>query len=137
MNENLETSEPISNDELTSNGGGVEFGYKQDIGGLIYHMVTCRPDTSYPIIKLRQYSTKQSRIHVETVCGIYQYLKDTIDKDIYYWRKNIRNDYPETPNPTTLTYYTNYIPHGSKTKHDPIILNIKVDVSYNADINHC
>jgi hypothetical protein len=47
------------------------FGYRQAIGELIYTLVTCRPDISYPVIKLSQYSVcpnainfKQSEIFI-------------------------------------------------------------------------
>ena len=76
-NKEIETSTPISEKELPIVEKEMGFTYKQGIGELIYALVTCRPDISYPLIKLSQYCTKPSRIHFEAVRSIYQYLKDT------------------------------------------------------------
>jgi hypothetical protein len=34
----------------------MNFNYRQAIGELIFAMITCRPDISFPLIKLSQYS---------------------------------------------------------------------------------
>ena len=71
-NRDIETAIPITHTEISSIEKEFGFSYKQGIGELIYAMVTCRPDISYPLIKLSQYSTKPSRIHFEAVQSIYQ-----------------------------------------------------------------
>ena len=43
------------------------FSYRQAIGELIYAMVTCRPDISFPLIKLSQYSANPSAEHFKAV----------------------------------------------------------------------
>ena len=118
-NKSIETSDPISPSELPSVEKEFGFTYKQGIGELIYAMVTCRPDISYPLIKLSQYSTKPARIHFEAVQSMYQYLKDTIDEGIHYWRKEPREDCPIDPVPQPRTDYTNYTPHASKSTAQP------------------
>ena len=55
---------------------------------------------------------------------------------IHYWRPTPRLDCANAPKPTTLTDYTNYMPHDSKTTLDPSILAIQVDTSYAADTVH-
>ena len=136
FNKNIESAELIPDKELPSVEKEMGFGYKQGIGKLIYAMVTCRPDISYPIIKLSQYSTKPARIHFEAVRAIYQYLKDTMEEGIHYWRTSPRTDCVHAPVPTTLTDYTNYIPHDSKTTLHLDRLAIQVDTSYTNDTAH-
>jgi hypothetical protein len=50
------------------------FNYRQAIGKLIYAMVTCRPDISYPLIKLSQYSNNPAEEHYKAVKDIFYYL---------------------------------------------------------------
>ena len=73
----IETATPIPPSELQQFEKEFGFSYKQGVGEIIYAMVTCRQDVSYPVTKLSQYSTKPARIHVEAVRTLYQYLKDT------------------------------------------------------------
>ena len=64
----------------------MKFNYRQAIGALIYCMVTTRPDISFPLIKLSQYSTNPAREHYEAVKDIFHYLACTINDGIHYWR---------------------------------------------------
>ena len=90
----LETTDTPTDKEIERLETKFGFGYRQAIGELIYALVTCRPDISFPVIKLSQYSTRPSEIHFEAVKNIYRYLHATIDEGIYYWRKDHRNDLP-------------------------------------------
>ena len=81
-------------------------------------MVTCRPDISFPVIKLAQYSTKPSAIHFEAVKEIYRYLNATKDEGIYFWRKEPRNDLPSGPIPK-LRKDNNYDEKSIVTRHQP------------------
>ena len=80
----LETSEPLTEDELKKHEKQMGFGYRQAIGELIYTMVTCRSDISFPVIKLAQYSSKPPAIHFEAVKHIFRYLNATINEGIYF-----------------------------------------------------
>ena len=95
----LETATPFTEEELKQHEKHIGFGYRQAIGELIYAMVTCRMDISFPIIKLAQYSTKPSAIHFEAVKDLYRYLNATKDEGIYFWRKELRDDLPDGPIP--------------------------------------
>ena len=57
-------------------------------------MVTCRPDISYPVIKLSQYSSKPATVHYQAIKDIYRYLATTANEGIYYWREAPREDLP-------------------------------------------
>jgi hypothetical protein len=72
----------------------MKFNYRQAIGELIYAMVTCRPDISFPLIKLSQYSTNPARVHYEAVQEIFYYLNCTKDEGIHYWRQHKNEDLP-------------------------------------------
>jgi hypothetical protein len=69
---NLENSEIPTPAEITALETEYRFGYRQAIGELIYVLATCRPDISYPVIKLSQYSTRPNRIHFEALKRVYK-----------------------------------------------------------------
>ena len=53
----LETTDLPTVEEINGLEHEYGFGYQQAIGKLIYALVTCRPDISFPVIKLSQYAT--------------------------------------------------------------------------------
>jgi dUTP pyrophosphatase len=55
----------------------MQLNYRQAIGELIYALVTCRPDISFPLIKLSQYSTNPAREHYEAIKELFYYLRCT------------------------------------------------------------
>ena len=65
----------------------MKFNYRQAIGELIYAMVTCRPDISFPLIKLSQYSSNPAKEHYFAVRDIFRYLSCTKSNGIHYWRQ--------------------------------------------------
>lgn len=81
----------------------MKMNYRQGIGELLYAMITCRPDISYPVIKLSQYSNNPAKEHYQAIQEIYQYLAQTEDDGIYYWRKEDNNELPRMPTSTTKT----------------------------------
>lgn len=104
----LEQATPAKASELKPLEKEFKFKYRQGIGELLYAMVTCRPDISYPVVKLSQYSTAPARIHFEAVREIYYYLKSTRTDGIYYWRQHPRKDLPPGKLPSTKP--SNYEP---------------------------
>jgi hypothetical protein len=60
------------------------FSYRQAIGELIFAMTVGRIDTSYPIIKLSQYSAKPPKAHYQAVKQIFVYLNATRDHGLTY-----------------------------------------------------
>ena len=75
------------------------FNYRQAVGELIFAMVTCRPDISFPLIKLSQYSQNPAAEHYDAIVQIFQYLHSTKSRGIYYWRKEINSTLPSLPCP--------------------------------------
>ena len=113
------------------------FGYRQAIGELIYALVTCRPDISYPVIKLSQYSTRPTRAHFEAVKDVYRYLKATENDGIHFWRKEPRHDLPYHP-PPLLNNDNNYNEaeiHERQQKHHRVMFGA-VDSDYGGDTEH-
>ena len=133
----LELAEPADPTTLKSLTSQYGFSYRQGIGELIYAMVTCRPDISYTVIKLSQYSNKPSQIHFEAIKHIYTYLYTTKEEGITYWRTHPRIDLPEHP-PPNLPNDDNYDYHECKERHinSPTTLNAAVDSDYAGDQTH-
>ena len=79
----------------------IEMGlnYRQAIGELIFLMITCRPDISFPLIKLSQYSSNPAKEHYQALKQIFRYIKATSTDGIYFWRRHSRNDLPDLPLP--------------------------------------
>lgn len=134
----LETTEPASEEQLKILERKYGFSYRKGIGELIYAMVTCRPNISYPIIKLSQYSVRPAEIHFQAVQQIYKYLWQTKDRGTTYWRKQQRMDLPEHNIPQLITD-GNYDYSESKERqvHDPSLINAAVDSDYAGDTTHC
>ena len=99
-NKEIETATPLQPQALAEVEKNFGFTYRQGIGELLYAMITCRPDISFPLIKLSQYSTKPALIHFKALQGIYQYLHITMHDGLYYWRKHDHKDREYGPTPT-------------------------------------
>ena len=52
--------------------------YQSAIGMLLYLMHGTRPDLSYPVIKLSQYSSRPRKLHWDGIKRIFRYLKGTL-----------------------------------------------------------
>ena len=72
---------------------------QQVIGELLYAMVTCRPDISFPVVKLSQYSVNPAKIHYEAAKKPLMYLYTTKTHGIYFWRKELHPSLPKGPMP--------------------------------------
>ena len=73
-------------------------------------MVTCRPDISFPILKLFQYNNSHAQCHAEAIKNIYRYLNASQLDGISFWR----------PKPDTTLLH---IPHQTvdDSNHTPFI----------------
>ena len=97
-------------------------------------MVTCRPDISFPLIKLSQYSSKPAKNHFEAVKQLYLYLQSTKDYGIYYWRPTPRHDLPLSVIP--VCRHQNNYDVTTRTKCDPFLLRTSVDSDFANDTSH-
>ena len=62
------------------------FSYCQALGEILYAIITCRPDLSFAIIKLSQYSINPAEVHNQALKNAFRYLRTTIDHGLYFWR---------------------------------------------------
>ena len=111
----------------------MNFNYRQAVGELIFAMVTCRPDISFPLIKLSQFSQNPAREHYLAVRDIFRYLHSTIDKGIYYWRKTANHHFPEEPLPT-VQHQTHNSEHVNNDSPDKLVA--MVDSDWAGDSQH-
>ena len=95
----LETETALDLHELEKLEHDLGFSYRQDIGKVLFGLVTYQLDISFSTIKLSQYSTRPGHRHFDALKELLVYLRDTIDDGIYYWRRHPRMDLPVGPLP--------------------------------------
>ena len=71
------------------------FSYRAAVGELIYALITCRPDISFAITKLSQYSMRPAKCHYIAIKNIFKYLLLTINEGLTYWRSEKCTHLPE------------------------------------------
>ena len=113
------------------------FSYRQAIREIIYAMITCRPDISYAIIKLSQYSTRPAAIHYNALIHLYKYLKATKTDGIYYWRSHPRDDLPSGSIPV-VKIDNNYDEEQVSARHttNNTLITAYVDSDHASDSSH-
>ena len=133
----IENSSPLDSTEKDLLEEDIGFTYRQAIGELIYAMVTCRPDISYAVIKLSQYSVRPARIHYQAVQQVIKYLACTKTRGIYYWRNSPNYSLKLHPSPSTITE-PSYDESSvlERKQHDPSLLVGAVDSDYAGDTSH-
>ena len=124
---------PLTRDDAILLQRKMGFNYRQAVGELLYALVTCRPDISFPVIKLSQYSNDPSEIHYKTVREIFNYLAKTKQKGITYWKPQLDNDLPRATVPT-LNHMHN--PDDQLPMPAPSILQGSVDSDWAGDLRH-
>jgi dUTP pyrophosphatase len=112
----------------------MNFNYRQAIGELIYAMITCRPDISFPLIKLSQYSSNPAKIHYEAVINIFRYLHATIDDGLIFWRPEPHNDLPTLEFPKV--HKSNYVTSNTTEIDSATHMHSAVDSDWAGDTSH-
>lgn len=125
---------PSTPKEVTQLQSEMGFNYKQVIGELIFLMVTCRPDISYALTKLSQYSNNPAKEHYCAVQQIFQYIKATKTDGIYFWQKHPRDDLPDLPLPITIPQ--THIVDPTTQCDRPDCTHAAVDSDWGDDSNH-
>ena len=108
--------------------------YRRAIGELSYAMITARPDISFALVKLSQYSANPAKEHYQAVKEIYYYLNNTQDQGIYYWRTKPRIDLPFQSHPTL--HHDNYKSLSQYTPEQENTMIGTSDATWGEDINH-
>ena len=99
----LDTAVPPTTDagRLALENG--HFRYRGAIGELIWAMITCRPELSFPVCKLSQFSADPAKIHYDAVRHIFSFLSGTLDYGLTYWRITPHASLPKIAAPVLLT----------------------------------
>ena len=66
-------------------------------------MVMCRPDISFAVTRLSQYSNKLGACHYTAVKNVFRYLAATKDEGLTYWRNKPHDTLLDGPEPVPLT----------------------------------
>ena len=100
FNQKMESAQPpILKDDKQTLQLEMGLNYRQAVGELIFIMITCRPDISFPLIKLSQYSANPACEHYEAIKQIFRYIKATKIDGIYFWQQHKRDNLPDMPSP--------------------------------------
>ena len=100
----LDTAETPETPELAAPlSASAGFSYRQAVGELIWAMVTCRPDISFPVIKVSQFAANPGEQHYEAVREIFRYLQATRDYGLTYWRTSANTHLPYVAQPLPLS----------------------------------
>ena len=136
FNQRMETAIPLTSDRSkieVQNDMGIN--YRQAIGELIFLMVLCRPDISYPLIQPSQYSSNPAVEHYDAVKQIFRYIKATKHDGIFFWRRHTRDDLPDLPIPPQHNNDTHTI-DGTTRSDNPDIIHGFVNSDWGGDSNH-
>ena len=125
---------PVTEEEQRKLQLSMGINYRQAIGELIYAMISCRPDISFPLIKLSQYSNKPAKIHYEAVKHLLQYLFETPHEGLYYWRSEEHEQLPPLPFPETTQQ--NYTPSQDSQPDSTTTMHAAVDADWAGDTTH-
>lgn len=71
--------------------------FRQAMGELIWPMITCRPEISFPVTKLCQFSNAPADVHFQAAKVIFRFLWGTKSEGITYWRRASLDGLPSIP----------------------------------------
>ena len=72
------------------------FKYRNTTGELIFALVMCRPDISFPVMKLSPFNNLPATCHFEAIQDIYRYLNATLLNGLMFWRPKPCKTLPST-----------------------------------------
>ena len=107
----------------------------QVVGELIFLMVTCCPDVSFPLIKLSQHSTNPATEHYKAPKQILRHIKTTKSNGINFWHTHARDNLPHLPFPITKTN-DNHIIDPHTQIDDPTTMHGLFECDWGGDSNH-
>ena len=135
FNQKMETAQPpILEQDIRDLQVEMDLNYRQAIGELIFLVITCRPDISFPLIELSQYSVNPVKDHYEAVKQIFRFIKATRTDGIYFWQQYPRQDLPHIPLPRCMEQ--NYIVDTSFQPDQSNKIHGTVDSDWGGDTTH-
>jgi hypothetical protein len=97
----LDTATPPPGDAHSCAALESNFRYHCGIGELIWAMITCRPEISFPVTKLSQFSAHPAALHYDAVKRVFHYLNSTPEHGLTYWRTSAHAYLPMHPPPAS------------------------------------
>ena len=79
------------------------FRYSGAIDELIWAMITCRPELSFPVVKLSQFSINPPLVHYLAVEKVFKFLSATLEYGLTYWQTTPHSNLPFLQPPAMLT----------------------------------
>jgi hypothetical protein len=135
----LDTATPPP-DTPARNALEARFRYRCGIGELIWAMITCRPEISFPVTKLSQFAAQPAAVHYDAVKRVFRYLNSTPEHGLTYWRTTPHAYLPAHPPPPRLAAPVDHcLTHNvadAAEKYSPTALLGYVDSDWAADIRH-
>ena len=130
----LETATLPSNPDECLQLHNENFNYRQVIGEAIYAMTVARPDITYAVIKLSQYSNNPAKIHYQAVRHLFKYLALTKPRGIHYLRKHPIPGLPVIPAEPCFSHsdILDTIPQTKQPHH----MHAYVDSDWGSDRTH-
>jgi hypothetical protein len=117
-----------------------QFKYRGAIGELIWAMITCRPEISFPVIKLSQFSINPALEHYNAVKHVFRYLSGTLDYGLTYWRQAPNHALPFKSPPPLLSapmdQPISHVPSDSGAHYSPFAVFGYVDSDWATDTRH-
>ena len=96
---------PINETEKADLQQEMGFDYRNALGEALFAMITCRPDISFPIIKLSKFANNPAREHYQALKNVFRYLRETIDLGLIYWRRTTQEDIMLQPSEIPTTFH--------------------------------
>ena len=126
---------PTDTKEVADLEKDMGFSYRAAIGELIFAMVTCRPDITFPVVKLSQYSTHPAPCNFTAVKNIFRYLFATKNEGITHWPLTVHPSLPDMYSPKIYTSVSEQAPI-SNSHETPSLLFGYVDSDWGSDTTH-
>lgn len=126
---------PTDASEIAALEKAMNVNYRQIMEEMIWAMVTCQLDVSFPMVKMSQYNAAPAREHYMAPKNILRYLWATIDNGIYFWRWQVVDDLPTGMLPTPRTSKHDFLINDIN-RFPPDVLYGCVDSDWAADIGH-
>ena len=96
---------PTNENEQSELENEMNFNYRNALGEALFAMITCRPDISFPVIKLSKFANNPAKVHYQALKNVFRYLRETINDGLIYWRKYTNEEFILTPSSIPKTFH--------------------------------
>jgi hypothetical protein len=99
-------------------------------------MITVRPELSFPIVKLSQFSSQPATVHYDAVYGIFQFLYNTRQDGLAYTRTTTLHDDKNSLPPPLRSFPANRKEYHNLQLSHHYILTGYIDSNWAMDSRH-